>query len=75
MDRITILILALIILLILHLVEELKTGFRRKLIIGEMPRPVFITINMVIYLFSLATLILSLADNPMSPTFTWIFSI
>ena len=70
-----ILILVLIILLVLHLVEEIKTGFRRKLIIGEMPKPVFIGLNVVIYIFCFATLGLALAGSKLSPVFTWIFAL
>jgi hypothetical protein len=37
----TVAILLLILTLILHLAEEIKTGFREKFLLGEMPKPVF----------------------------------
>jgi hypothetical protein len=52
-------ILLMVVALILHLLEETKTGFRRKLPEGEMPLPLFVAINVVVYAFCFTTLILS----------------
>jgi uncharacterized membrane protein len=74
-DLLSGLILALILLLVAHLVEEIKTGFRHKLIIGTMPLPVFIGINTAIYLFCAATLFFSLTNNKLAAPFAWIFAV
>jgi hypothetical protein len=58
--------------LILHLVEEVRTGFRQKLPVGEMPLPVFAGLNMVIYAFCFATLALSLRGRPWAVPLAWI---
>lgn len=75
MNRTTTLILLLIITLILHLIEEIKTGFRCKFPIGEMPLPVFVGINILIYAFCFTTLILSTQGNPLALPLAWIFAI
>lgn len=75
MDRITSTILLLIAVLVMHLVEEVKTGFRKKLPIGEMPKPLFIGINVVVYAFCFTTLFLSVRGNELAIPFAWIFAI
>ena len=75
MDRITSAILLLIAALVVHLVEEVKTGFRKKLPIGEMPRLLFIGINFVVYAFCFTTLVLCLRGNDLAIPFAWIFAI
>jgi hypothetical protein len=75
MDRITSAILLLIAALVVHLVEEVKTGFRKKLPIGEMPRLLFIGINVVVYAFCFTTLLLSAHGNELAIPFAWVFAI
>ena len=75
MDRITSAVLLLIAVLVVHLVEEVKTGFRKKLPIGEMPRPLFIGINIVVYAFCFMTLFLSARSNELATPFAWVFAI
>jgi hypothetical protein len=75
MDRITSAILLLIAALVVHLVEEVKTGFRKKLPIGEMPRLLFIGINVVVYAFCFTTLLLSAHGNELTIPFAWVFAI
>jgi hypothetical protein len=75
MDRITNIVLLLIAVLVVHLVEEVKTDFRKKLPIGEMPRPLFVGINIVVYAFCFTTLSLSIRGNELAIPFSWIFAI
>jgi hypothetical protein len=67
-------ILVLIVTLIIHLVEEIKMGFRRKLPVGEMSLPLFVGINVVVYSFCFATLILSARDGRLASPFSWAFA-
>ena len=75
MDRITSAILLLIAALVVHLAEEIKTGFRKKLPIGEMPRLLFIGINVVVYAFCFTTLLLSVRGHELATPFAWVFAI
>jgi hypothetical protein len=75
MDRITSAILLLIAALVVHLAEEIKTGFRKKLPIGEMPRLLFIGINVVVYAFCFTTLLLSARGHELATPFAWVFAI
>ena len=75
MNQLTFAILLLILALIIHLVEEIKTGFRKQLIIGEMPRSLFIGMNVLIYSYALVMLILSWLGNPASIWMAWIFTV
>jgi hypothetical protein len=75
MDRITSAILLLIAALVVHLVEEVKTGFRKKLPIGEMPRLLFIGINVVVYAFCFTTLLFSARGHELATPFAWVFAI
>jgi hypothetical protein len=69
------LVLALIITLLLHLVEEIKTGFRRRLPIAVMPKSVFIGINIGLYTYCFITLFLVLIGNAFAIPFTWVFAL
>jgi len=75
MDGGSVAILLLIAALILHLAEEVKTGFRKKLPVGEMPLPVFVGINVVIYVFCFATLALSLRNSRWAVPLAWVFAV
>lgn len=68
-------IVLLIAALVLHLVEEVRTGFRKKLPAGEMPLPVFVGLNVLIYTFCLATLVLSLRNSRWAGPLAWIFAV
>jgi uncharacterized membrane protein len=65
-------ILLLIVVLILHLAEEIRTGFREQFITGEMRLPVFIGINAVLYAFCLATLLFVARGAPVAVPMAWI---
>jgi hypothetical protein len=64
----------LIVALILHLVEEIRTGFRRQLPVGEMPLPLFVGINVVVYAFCFTTLVLSARGDRLATPFAWVFA-
>ena len=68
-------ILLLIVALILHLVEEVKTGFRKRLPVGEMPLWVFVGLNVAIYAFCFATLALSLCRSQWAAPLAWVFAV
>ncbi|MBN1955948.1 MAG: HXXEE domain-containing protein [Anaerolineae bacterium] len=68
-------VLLLVVALILHLAEEVGTGFRKKLPLGEMPLGVFVGINVALYAFCFSTLFLSIAGNPWSIPLAWAFAI
>jgi len=65
----------LIAVLALHLVEEIKTDFRRRFPLGEMPRPLFVGGNVAVYLFSFLTLLLAILKNHLAIPFAWVFAI
>ena len=75
MDTVSVTILIVIILLAMHLVEEVKTGFRKKMLIGEMPRPLFVGLNILLYAFCFTTLFLSVRGHTSAILLTWIFAI
>jgi hypothetical protein len=75
MDTLSATILMLIILLAMHLVEEVKTDFRKKMLIREIPRPLFIGINIFLYTFCFTTLFLSIRGHASAIPLTWIFAI
>ena len=70
MSQTTGVILLMIVALILHLLEETKTGFRRKL-----PLPLFVAINVVVYAFCFTTLIVSAGRGRLATPFAWIFAL
>jgi hypothetical protein len=75
MDTITLVVIILIVVLILHLIEEVRAEFRKKLPLGEMPLPVFVGLNILIYSFCLANCLLVLTENPLGIYFSWIFAV
>jgi hypothetical protein len=75
MSNISTSILVLIVVLLLHLLEEIKTGFRRKLPVREMPTGVFIGIYVFVYAFAAITLYLSYLNLPLAIPLAWIFAV
>ena len=75
MTKLSFSILLVVIILILHLIEELKTGFRKKYPLGEMPKALFIGINIIIYSFCAVTFSLSLLGHDMAIPFAWILAL
>lgn len=74
MNEIAMVALFLIIILVLHLIEEVRTGFRKRMLWGEMPLPVFAGINIFIYSFCLITFFLLLYGSPSGAGFAWVFA-
>jgi hypothetical protein len=58
MDRISFTILILILALGMHLGEEIKSGFREKFPVAEIPRALFIGIDVSVFGFCFSTLFL-----------------
>jgi hypothetical protein len=58
-----------------HLIEEIRTGFRERFPLGVMPKSLFIGINIIVYTFCLAALLLSIFDYSLAVPFAWILGI
>lgn len=65
--------LLLIFVLVLHLIEEVRMGFSKRMLWGEMPLSVFIGINIFIYSFCLVTFLLLLQGSQLGVGFAWVF--
>ena len=74
MSTLSLAILILIVVLAVHLREEVRTGFRHKLPFGIMPRPLFIGINLLLYTFCLAAFVLSFVNNKVAVPMAWVFA-
>ena len=61
--------------LILHLIEEIKAGFRQRFPLGVMPLPLFVVINVGVYAFCFATLIASARQGALATPFAWLFAV
>jgi hypothetical protein len=68
-------IIILIVTLVLHLIEEVQTGFRVKFPIGEIPRPVFVGLNIVVYTFYATVLYMSITDHSLAVPLAWVFAV
>lgn len=75
MASLTFSLILLIVVLIFHLIEEVKTDFRKHIPIGEVPQPLFIGINILIYLYCVVMLFLSFMSNPIAAPMAWVFAI
>jgi hypothetical protein len=64
-----------IVVLILHLAEEIRAGFRKQFVTGGMPLPVFIGINVVLYAFCFATLLLAARGARVAIPMAWLFAL
>jgi hypothetical protein len=64
-----------IIALILHLLEEISTGFLSRLPVGEMSLRLFVAINVVVYAFCFTTLVLSASGDRLATPFAWVFAL
>jgi hypothetical protein len=60
--------------LVAHLIEEVSAGFRTRFPLGPMPKPIFIGVNIVIYTYCGATLILATRGHPMAIHLSWILA-
>ena len=59
----------------LHLYEEVRTGFRRKLPVGEMPVAVFVPANVIAFAFALATALLCYLGMSIGIVAAWIYAV
>jgi hypothetical protein len=75
MSSLTIGLIALVLCLILHLVEEILTGFREKLPLGELPLWLFVGINLLIYSFAAVMTWRSITEKPGALLMSWLFAI
>ena len=75
MDTVASMILVLTAALIAHLVEEVAGGFRTKLPLGEMPRPVFVALNVIVYAYCFATLALAARNHRSAIPLAWILAL
>jgi len=74
LSKTTGIILLTLIALILHLLEEINTGFRSRLPVGEMSVQLFVAINVVVYAFCFATLVLCVRGGRLATAFAWLFA-
>ncbi|HUW14161.1 MAG TPA: HXXEE domain-containing protein [Anaerolineae bacterium] len=75
MDVVVSMILVLTAALLAHLVEEVATGFRAKLPLGEMPRPVFAGLNVLIYGYCFATFFLAARGQRLAVPLAWFLAV
>lgn len=68
-------ILSLVVALILHLVEEVTTGFRKRFPLGDLSIPIFVAINVAFYAFCFVTLVLSAREGELATPFAWVFAV
>jgi hypothetical protein len=57
------------------LVEEVRTEFRRRIPVGEMPLSLFVIINVLIYLYCILMLVLAFTSNPIAIPMAWIITV
>lgn len=75
MTQIGITVFVLMATLFFHLLEEMKTGFRKKYPLGEIPMPLLILINVIGYSLAISAGILCLMENQLGVLLSWIFAI
>ncbi|MFH2056492.1 MAG: HXXEE domain-containing protein [bacterium] len=75
MTALALLIALNLIILVAHLIEEIKTGFFDKFPLGKIPTPLAIGLNSLLYLGILLTIYLALAGNPVAVTLAWVFAL
>jgi hypothetical protein len=68
-------IIVLTLLLVAHLVEEVRRGFRQKFPLGEMPLWLFAGINILLYAYCATMIWLALDGSPAAIPMAWGFAI
>lgn len=58
-----------------HLVEEVKTGFRKKFPLGELSRSTFIGLNVLIYTLAAIIAVLCFLENHIGVIMAWVFCV
>lgn len=61
-------------LLLVHLVEEIATGYRERIPLGPMPKWLFVALNVVLYGFSLGALVLTARTQLAGLVMAWILT-
>lgn len=61
--------------LVAHLAEEMLTGIRRRFPLREMPRSVFVAVNIIVYSWVPATYLSFLSGHSWGPCLVFIFSL
>ena len=74
MSSLTTSLILLIVILIVHHIEEVRTDFRKRNPIGEISQPLFIGINVLIYLYCVVMLFFSFRSNPIAASMAWVFA-
>lgn len=62
-------------ILVAHLVEEIRNDFFKKFPLGAIPRPVAIVLNILLYAGVLITLYLVYLGSQLGVTLSWVFAI
>jgi len=75
MDTVASMILVLTAALTALLVEEVATGFRARLPLGEMSKPVYVGLNVIVYTYCFATLALAVRDQGLAIPLAWILAL
>jgi hypothetical protein len=74
MDELSTALLILVFTLLLHLLEEIRQGFRVQFPLGEMPRWLFLGINLGIYAYAGLMMYWSFGGDPRARVLAWIFA-
>jgi hypothetical protein len=75
MSQISVGIIFLIVVQAIHLYEEVRKDFRRVVPLGEIPKSVFILLNVAAFAFAVVTLCLCQAENAVGFVLAWIYGI
>ncbi len=75
MSTLSISVLVLTGVLALHLLEEIRTGFRKKFPLGEMPLTFFVIVNICVYAYALLTAYLCATHVEAGILMAWIFAV
>ncbi len=75
MTRIALSVLVLAAVQALHLYEEVQTGFRRQFPLGEIPKKIFVTANVIGFAFALTTAYLCFVNVRAGITAAWVYTI
>lgn len=75
MISLVVIIIVLTVVQAIHLVEEIKAGFRKKFPLGPVPRWLMIAGNVILYLYAAATGYLVYTGKGAGLTMAWIFAL
>jgi hypothetical protein len=75
MNQVSVGIIFLIVVQAIHLFEEVRQDFRRKVPIGEIPKSLFVWLNVAAFTFAIVTLCLCQAEMAIGFVLAWIYGI